>query len=89
MDSKRRFDRCGVCGGNASTCTKVSKEYTDNPATSGKHIIQLLYDLQYDISSDSIRSWSQSSRLRLSSASKPCLSSSPDFLSKKGKKIFK
>ncbi|CAH3179111.1 unnamed protein product, partial [Porites lobata] len=35
VDSKRRFDRCGVCGGNASTCTKVSKEYTDNPATSG------------------------------------------------------
>ena len=88
MDSKRRFDRCGVCGGNASNCTKVSKEYTDIPATSGKHIIQSLYDLQCDISSDSIRSWSQSSHLlfEISSASKLCLSSSPDFWSKKGKK---
>jgi len=62
VDSKRRFDRCGVCGGVASTCKKVSTEYVDNPAISGKHIIQSLYDLQYDISSDSIRSWSQSSR---------------------------
>ncbi|KAM7451841.1 metalloendopeptidase [Porites harrisoni] len=35
VDSKRRFDRCGVCGGIASTCTKVSREYTDIPAISG------------------------------------------------------
>ena len=62
MDSKRRFDRCGVCGGVASTCTKVSKEYTDIAATSGKHIIQSLYDLRCDISRDSIKSWSQSLR---------------------------
>ncbi|CAH3193206.1 unnamed protein product [Porites evermanni] len=45
VDSKRRFDRCGVCGGVASTCTKVSEEYTDIPATSGPGSASLIVTL--------------------------------------------
>lgn len=28
IDSKKKFDKCGVCGGNGSTCKKISGSVT-------------------------------------------------------------
>ena len=36
-------DRCGVCGGNGDSCTRVLSNYTDSPSQSGKK-----KPLQYD-----------------------------------------
>lgn len=28
IDSKKKFDKCGICGGNGSTCKKISGSVT-------------------------------------------------------------
>lgn len=30
IDSKKKFDKCGICGGNGSTCKKISGSATSS-----------------------------------------------------------
>ncbi|XP_078379474.1 A disintegrin and metalloproteinase with thrombospondin motifs 6-like [Oculina patagonica] len=45
LDSKTVEDRCGVCGGDGNTCTRVRSLYTDSPSMKGPDNAALITEL--------------------------------------------
>ena len=43
LDSGVKYDRCAVCGGDSSTCTYVSSNYTKNWFEWGKNWQKIIY----------------------------------------------
>lgn len=35
LDGKTAIDRCGVCGGDGDTCSKIKETFKDSPAEAG------------------------------------------------------
>ena len=35
LDGKTAIDRCGVCGGDGNTCSKIKATFKDSPAEAG------------------------------------------------------
>ena len=42
LDSETMEDRCGECGGDGDSCTRVRSNYTDSPSQNGKKRLYMI-----------------------------------------------